>query len=140
MEDGGVAEVAKCLETKAARFVTEVIERSIREAEEDGKDWEGLVEEREREEEGEEGGACSVGGASVADVRRGAGEQRVRARVGQAVGSSRRVNGAVIRIPWTRMLVPASIEGRNRLRDAETLPIGSIGRWKLGEANSGSLP
>lgn len=136
MEDGGVAEVAKCLETKAARFVTEVIERSIREAEEDGKDW----EEREREEEGEEGGACSVGGASVADVRRGAGEQRVRARVGQAVGSSRRVNGAVIRIPWTRMLVPASIEGRNRLRDAETLPIGSIGRWKLGEANSGSLP
>lgn len=140
MEDGGVADVAKCLETKAARFVTEAIERSIREAEEDDKDWEGLEEEREREEEGEEGGACLVGGASVADVRRGAGEQRVRARVGQAVGSSRRVNGAVVRIPWTRVLVPASIEGGNRLRDAETLPIGSIGRWKLGEANSGSLP
>lgn len=141
MEDGGVAEVAKCLETRAARFVTEAIERSIREAEEDDKVWEGLEEEREREEEeGEEGGACLVGGASVADVRRGAGEQRVRARVGQAVGSSRRVNGAVVRIPWTRMLVPASIEGGNRLRDAETLPIGSIGRWKLGEANSGSLP
>lgn len=143
MEDGGVAEVAKCLETRAARFVTEAIERSIREAAEYDKDWGGLEEEREREEEeeeGEEGGACLVGGASVADVRRGAGEQRVRARVGQAVGSSRRVNGAVVRIPWTRMLVPASIEGGNRLRDAETLPIGSIGRWKLGEANSGSLP
>jgi hypothetical protein len=130
---GGVAVVAKCLETRAARFVTETIERSIRE---DG-DWDDVregIEEggKEREEEG--GGACLVGGASVADVRRGA-EQRVRAMIGQAVGSSRRVNGAAVRIPCTRMLFPGSIEREVQANEAETLPTGQYVRsGRIGEA------
>jgi hypothetical protein len=124
---GGVAVVAKCLETRAARFVTVAIERSIRE----DSDWGDVREEgeeggKEREEE-EGGGACLVGGASVADVRRGA-EQRVRAMIGQAVGSSRRVNGAAVRIPCTRMLFPGSIEGEVQANEAETLPIGQYMR------------
>lgn len=117
MEDGGVAVVAKCLETRAARFVTDAIERSIRDAEIVG----GVEEEegKEGEEEGEEGGACLVGGATVTDVRRVAGEQRVRASIGQAVGSSGRVNGAAVRIPCTRVLDPGRIEGENRASNAE---------------------
>lgn len=137
MGDGGVA-VAKCLETRAARFVTEAIERSIRVAEEDkvGEEEEG---ERVCEERGE-GGACLVGGATVTDVRRGTGEQRVRASLGQAVGSSGRVNGAAVWIPRARMLESLGIEEEDRASDAEPLWIRSIGRRELGEANSGFLP
>ena len=127
MGDGGAAEVAKCLETKAARFEAEAIERSIRDAEEEDTVAEGEEEEEEeREEERGEGGACLVGGASVADVRRGAAERRVSASIGQAVGSRCRVNGAAVRICCTRMPVPATMEGDSRASDAETLPIRSI--------------
>lgn len=121
MEDGGVAAVAKCLETRAARFVTEAIERSIRDDWDEDNAIEGAEGggEKEREEEEERGGACLVGGATVADVRL-ADKQRVWAIIGQAVGSSRRVNGAVVRIPSTRMLFPGSIEGENQAGDAES--------------------